>query len=117
MAEIGTPAILKTRRFGYDGKGQARIDAPAEADAAWEAVQGAPCVLEGLVRFDAEFSILLCRGADGETVTWDAPLNRHEGGILVSSDVPAPAPSWPRRSSRARRWRAASPTRSTMSAC
>ena len=90
LAEIGAPAILKTRRFGYDGKGQARIDAPADADAAWEAVHGAPCVLEALVRFDAEFSILLCRGADGEMVTWEAPLNRHEGGILISSDVPAP---------------------------
>ena len=90
LAAIGTPAILKTRRFGYDGKGQARIDAPAEADAAWEAVRGAPCVLEALVRFDAEYSVLLCRGADGEVVTWEAPLNRHEGGILVGSDVPAP---------------------------
>ena len=50
---------------------------------------GAPSILEGFVAFDAEFSILLCRGADGEIVTWDAPLNRHEGGILVTSDVPA----------------------------
>ena len=89
LAEMGTPAILKTRRFGYDGKGQARIGAPDEADAAWTAVRGAPCVLEAFIRFDAEFSILLCRGADGETVTWEAPLNRHEGGILITSDVPA----------------------------
>jgi 5-(carboxyamino)imidazole ribonucleotide synthase len=91
LGEVGTPAILKTRRFGYDGKGQARIAAPDEAGAAWEAVGGAPCVLEALVRFDAEFSILLCRGADGETVTWEAPRNRHDGGILVASDVPAGA--------------------------
>jgi len=89
LAAIGAPAILKTRRFGYDGKGQARIDAPDGADAAWAAVRGAPSVLEGFVRFDAEFSILLCRAGDGETVTWDAPRNRHEGGILVSSEVPA----------------------------
>jgi 5-(carboxyamino)imidazole ribonucleotide synthase len=89
LAEIGAPAILKTRRFGYDGKGQARIEKAGDADAAWESVRGAPCVLESFVPFDAEFSILLCRGADGEIVTWDAPLNRHEGGILVSSDVPA----------------------------
>jgi 5-(carboxyamino)imidazole ribonucleotide synthase len=89
LARIGAPAILKTRRFGYDGKGQARIERADEADAAWAAVRGAPCVLEALVRFDAEFSILLCRGADGETVAWDAPRNRHEGGILVTSDVPA----------------------------
>jgi 5-(carboxyamino)imidazole ribonucleotide synthase len=91
LGEVGTPAILKTRRFGYDGKGQARIAAPDAADAAWAAVGGAPCVLEALVRFDAEFSILLCRGADGETVTWEAPRNCHEGGILVTSDVPAGA--------------------------
>jgi 5-(carboxyamino)imidazole ribonucleotide synthase len=91
LGEVGTPAILKTRRFGYDGKGQARLGAAGDADAAWAAVRGAPSVLEALVRFDAEFSILLCRGADGETVVWDAPRNRHEGGILVTSDVPAGA--------------------------
>ncbi len=91
LAEIGTPAILKSRRFGYDGKGQARIDEAGEADAAWAAVDGAPSVLEGFVRFDAEFSILLCRGADGEIAVWDAPVNRHQGGILVTSDVPAGA--------------------------
>jgi 5-(carboxyamino)imidazole ribonucleotide synthase len=91
LAEIGAPAILKTRRFGYDGKGQARIAAAADAEAAWAAVKGAPSVLEALVPFDAEFSILLCRGADGETVTWDAPVNRHEGGILATSTLPAPA--------------------------
>jgi 5-(carboxyamino)imidazole ribonucleotide synthase len=89
LAVIGTPAILKTRRFGYDGKGQARLDSAADADAAWAAVGGAPSVLEGFVAFDAEFSILLCRGADGGIVTWDAPLNRHEGGILVTSEIPA----------------------------
>src|ERR1043165_5389597 len=65
LARIGVPAILKTRRFGYDGKGQVRIDSPGDAGRAWQEVHGAPCVLEGLVRFDAEFSILLCRGADG----------------------------------------------------
>ena len=89
LAAIGTPAILKTRRFGYDGKGQIRIDAPGRAAQAWADVRGAPCVLEGLVRFDAEFSILLCRGADGETVVWDAPRNRHQGGLLVASSVPS----------------------------
>jgi 5-(carboxyamino)imidazole ribonucleotide synthase len=89
LAQIGAPAILKTRRFGYDGKGQARLDDAGDADAAWAAVRGAPAILEGYVAFDAEFSILLCRGADGHIVTWDAPLNRHEGGILVTSDVPA----------------------------
>jgi 5-(carboxyamino)imidazole ribonucleotide synthase len=89
LAAIGAPAILKTRRFGYDGKGQARIDAPGGADAAWDAVRGAPCVLEGFVRFDAEFSILLCRNSGGEVAVWPAPRNRHEDGILAASTVPA----------------------------
>jgi 5-(carboxyamino)imidazole ribonucleotide synthase len=89
LAEIGAPAVLKTRRFGYDGKGQARIMAPDEADAAWEAVRGARCVLEGFVRFEAEFSVLLCRGADGETLFWDSPRNVHRDGILDTSTVPA----------------------------
>jgi 5-(carboxyamino)imidazole ribonucleotide synthase len=91
LREIGTPAILKTRRMGYDGKGQARIMIPADADGAWETVKGAPSVLEGFVAFDAEFSILLCRGLDGETVVWDAPHNLHVDGILDACEVPAPA--------------------------
>jgi 5-(carboxyamino)imidazole ribonucleotide synthase len=89
LAVIGVPAILKTRRFGYDGKGQMRIDAPGQGDAAWEAVRGAPCVLEGFIRFDAEFSILLCRNAEDQVAVWPAPRNRHEGGILVASSFPA----------------------------
>ena len=89
IAAIGTPAILKTRRMGYDGKGQARIASASDADAAWDAVRGAPCVLEGFVRFDAEFSILLCRAADGEVALWDAPRNTHAHGILDRCDLPA----------------------------
>jgi len=89
LAKIGTPAILKTRRFGYDGKGQARIMAPAEAAIAREAVHGAPCVLEGFIRFEAEFSILLCRAGSGEMISWDAPRNSHLNGILDRSEVPA----------------------------
>jgi 5-(carboxyamino)imidazole ribonucleotide synthase len=89
LAGIGAPAILKTRRFGYDGKGQARIAAAEQAGGAWETMRSQPSILEGFVPFDAEFSILLCRGMDGEAAFWDAPRNRHEGGILVSSTVPA----------------------------
>jgi 5-(carboxyamino)imidazole ribonucleotide synthase len=88
LAALGTPAVLKTRRFGYDGKGQARIMAAAEADSAWEAVRGAPSILEAFVDFEAEFSILLCRGTNGEVVTWAAPANTHEGGVLRRSLVP-----------------------------
>jgi 5-(carboxyamino)imidazole ribonucleotide synthase len=81
--------MLKTRRFGYDGKGQARITAMDQADAAWLSMRGAPSILEAFVDFSAEFSILLCRSASGETVTWSAPGNSHVSGILDRSDVPA----------------------------
>ncbi|HEX8644895.1 MAG TPA: 5-(carboxyamino)imidazole ribonucleotide synthase [Allosphingosinicella sp.] len=89
LAKIGAPAILKTRRFGYDGKGQARISAPSAADEAWAALRGAPAVLEAFVDFSAEFSILLCRAASGETRLWDAPRNVHAHGILERCVVPA----------------------------
>jgi 5-(carboxyamino)imidazole ribonucleotide synthase len=89
LAALGVPAVLKTRRFGYDGKGQARIMRPLEADQAWAAIRGAPSVLEAFIAFEAEFSILLCRGGDGEIVSWPAPRNTHEGGVLRRSEVPA----------------------------
>lgn len=89
LEAVGTSAILKTRRFGYDGKGQARIMDRSEADAAWQALRGSPAILEAFVDFDAEFSILLCRSASGETVTWEAPENSHYNGILDHSQVPA----------------------------
>ena len=91
LAQLGTPAILKTRRFGYDGKGQVRIDSPEAAASAWASVRGAPCVLEGLVPFDAEFSVLLCRSADGDIRLWPTPQNKHSHGILENSTVPAEA--------------------------
>ncbi|WP_404713431.1 5-(carboxyamino)imidazole ribonucleotide synthase [Sphingomonas sp. MMS24-J13] len=89
LAEIGAPAILKTRRFGYDGKGQARIADAALARQAWSLIDGKPAVLEGFVEFEAEFSILLARGIEGQIVRWDAPTNRHRDGILDVSTVPA----------------------------
>ena len=89
LVALGVPAVLKTRRFGYDGKGQARIMALEEADGAWAAVRGAPSILEAFVEFEAEFSILLCRGADGEIAAWPAPRNTHENGVLRRSQVPA----------------------------
>lgn len=94
IAEIGTPAILKTLRMGYDGKGQARLsaseDAPADADAAWDAIDRHAAVLEGFVEFDHEFSVLMVRGIDGETRFWDSPVNVHQGGILATSALPPP---------------------------
>lgn len=92
LAKVGLPAILKTRRLGYDGKGQARLAESSDARAAWEAVGNAPSILERKINFAAEFSILLCRARNGEFVSWDPPANVHEGGILRTSTVPAPAP-------------------------
>ncbi|MDR2857892.1 MAG: 5-(carboxyamino)imidazole ribonucleotide synthase [Novosphingobium sp.] len=95
IAAIGAPGILKTRRDGYDGKGQWRIMAPADAEsadlAALFAGKPGPLIYEGLVRFEAEFSVLLCRGRDGDIRFWDTPGNRHESGILMHSAVPAAA--------------------------
>jgi 5-(carboxyamino)imidazole ribonucleotide synthase len=91
LAQTGTPAILKTLRMGYDGKGQARIMAPGEADAAWEAVSRQPSILEGFVTFTHEFSILIARREDGATAVYPAPWNEHRDGILHRSSVPAPA--------------------------
>jgi 5-(carboxyamino)imidazole ribonucleotide synthase len=89
LSVIGTPAVLKTRRFGYDGKGQARLRAPGDADTAWAAIGGQPAILEAMVAFDHEFSILLARGHDGAVVRWDAVENIHEDGVLRTSTVPA----------------------------
>jgi 5-(carboxyamino)imidazole ribonucleotide synthase len=85
----GTPAILKTRRLGYDGKGQARLKEPADADEAWAAIGWQPAVLEGFVAFDREFSLLVVRGQNGAVASWDPVLNVHEDGILALSAVPA----------------------------
>lgn len=91
IAEIGAPAILKTVRLGYDGKGQARIMTPADADAAWNAIGQHLAVLEAFVDFACEFSVILVRGIDGEVRCWDSPHNVHEGGILSASTLPPPA--------------------------
>ncbi len=84
---IGTPGILKTRRDGYDGKGQWRIETEADVEAMdWP---GADCIYEGFVDFSAEFSVIICRGHDGAAVFYDSAENDHEGGILSRSTVPA----------------------------
>ena len=90
LAALGCPAVLKTRRMGYDGKGQARLRAPADLDAAWNAIAGQPAVLEAWITFTHEFSIILARGSDGEIALWPAAHNVHHDGILGSSHVPAP---------------------------
>lgn len=87
LVRIGSPGILKTRREGYDGKGQWRIASDHEADGI--ALAGQAMIYEGMVRFSAEFSVILARGQDGATVFWDSAENVHLHGILDSSTVPA----------------------------
>lgn len=87
IGEIGTPGILKTRRDGYDGKGQWRIMTPADADSL--DLPDVPLIYEGFMTFTGEFSVILVRGADGEVRYWDSAENVHEHGILARSAVPA----------------------------
>jgi 5-(carboxyamino)imidazole ribonucleotide synthase len=89
LADIGTPAILKTRRFGYDGKGQVRIDDAAQADEAFAQMAGAPAILEGFVAFDREVSVIVARGVDGSVAAFDPGENVHAQGILRTTTVPA----------------------------
>lgn len=93
LTQIGTPSILKTRRFGYDGKGQARIMSNADADQAFADMAGAPSVLEGFVDFACEISIIAARGPDGAVACFDPGENVHEGGILRTTTVPASIPA------------------------
>lgn len=87
LVRIGSPGILKTRREGYDGKGQWRIAYDHEAEGI--SLAGQPMIFEGLVRFSAEFSVILARGQDGQVVFWDSAENVHLHGILDRSTVPA----------------------------
>ncbi len=89
LGQIGRPAILKTRRLGYDGKGQARIGEADDAGAALAAMAGAPAILEGFVDFTHEVSVIGARGKDGATACYDPGENLHQGGILRTTRVPA----------------------------
>ena len=98
LRKVGRPAILKTRRLGYDGKGQTTLtdedlDLPGAYDKAiafaWSEVGAAPSILEGFVPFEREISIIGARGADGEIKLFDPVENVHRGGILKTSTVPA----------------------------
>jgi 5-(carboxyamino)imidazole ribonucleotide synthase len=89
LVELGPPIVLKTRRYGYDGKGQAWVRARHEVEAAWLAIGEEPAVAEEAVEFAAEFSVILARSADGGHGFWDSPLNEHRDGILRRSTVPA----------------------------
>ncbi|WP_394269124.1 5-(carboxyamino)imidazole ribonucleotide synthase [Qipengyuania sp.] len=89
LARIGMPAILKTRREGYDGKGQWRLQSPADAGAI--DIGDGGLILEGFIRFEAEFSVILVRGQDGEMRSWSSTRNVHEDGILAATHYPAGA--------------------------
>ncbi|MFI4958481.1 MAG: 5-(carboxyamino)imidazole ribonucleotide synthase [Lysobacterales bacterium] len=94
LAVVGAPAILKTRRLGYDGKGQFRLRALADADAAWAALgaQGSKhgLILEAFVPFERELSVLAVRSRDGDFRTWPLTRNWHTDGVLSMSLAPAP---------------------------
>ena len=89
LENIGAPAILKTRRFGYDGKGQTRIMAPDDAPQAHADMAGAPSLLEGFVDFSHEVSVIAARGQQGDIACYDPGENVHVDGILRSTTVPA----------------------------
>lgn len=90
LTKIGTPAVLKTAGFGYDGKGQAVIRQPADADAAWKAIGGAEAVLEGFIDFRCEVSVVAARGVNGEFAHFGVIENVHRNHILDVSIPDAP---------------------------
>ena len=89
VARLGLPALLKTTRLGYDGKGQALLREPGDAGSAWEALDPHPLVLEGFVAFTCEISVIVARGLDGVGALFDAVENRHRDGILDVTLAPA----------------------------
>ena len=89
LAQIGCPAILKTAAFGYDGKGQARLDRPEDAPAAWAAIGQQAAILEAVVDFDQELSVVAARGLDGAFAHWGVIENHHRNHILDLSVAPA----------------------------
>ena len=93
LAKIGATAILKTRRFGYDGKGQVGLAPGDDVAAAWAAIHASPAVLEQRLSFAAELSALVVRAGDGTLAFYDCPLNVHQNGILHRSSVPAGLPA------------------------
>jgi 5-(carboxyamino)imidazole ribonucleotide synthase len=93
LADIGAPAVLKTRRLGYDGKGQAGLHQREDAEQAWAAVGSRPSVLEKRIDFACEISVLAVRSRAGDLAFYDSPVNTHEKGILRRSVVPSRLPA------------------------
>jgi len=92
LAAIGTPAVLKTARLGYDGKGQRIVRSDGQLPAAWDELKRVPCILEGFVDFTRELSVVAARGTDGNVACFDIVENRHENHILRMTLAPARAP-------------------------
>jgi 5-(carboxyamino)imidazole ribonucleotide synthase len=92
LASIPLPALLKTSRLGYDGKGQATIESTDGALPAFDRLGGVPCILESRLELEAELSVIVARGADGDVVPFPVAENRHQEGILETSVVPARIP-------------------------
>ena len=86
---VGTPSILKTRRLGYDGKGQVRVTRPEDTAAAWEELDRAPCILEGFVDYRCEISVIVARSHRGDVLCFEPGENTHRDGILRTTTVPA----------------------------
>ncbi len=89
IARIGAPGLLKTRRFGYDGKGQVRVAPGDDPEALFAALGGAPCIFEGFVPFTREISVVAARGGDGAFRAYDICENVHENQILATTTAPA----------------------------
>jgi 5-(carboxyamino)imidazole ribonucleotide synthase len=89
LKALGSPILLKSRRYGYDGKGQAWVHRGEDVATAWEAIGRQPAVAEAKMSFGAEFSLILARGSNGQTSAFPPTRNHHEGGILRTSTVPA----------------------------
>jgi 5-(carboxyamino)imidazole ribonucleotide synthase len=89
VAELGTPCVLKTAGFGYDGKGQARIKSAEGAQAAWDSIHRAEAVLEAFIDFEREVSVVAARGVDGEFAHYGVVENRHRRHILDVTIAPA----------------------------
>ena len=89
VEKVGLPAVLKTRQFGYDGKGQAKIARGGDANAAWRSLKNEPCILEGFINFEREVSVIAARSADGKVECFEVTENEHRDHILHISKVPA----------------------------
>ncbi|MEZ5799647.1 MAG: 5-(carboxyamino)imidazole ribonucleotide synthase [Nitratireductor sp.] len=93
LAACGGSGILKTRRMGYDGKGQMRLNTGDDLEAAWQSVGRSPSILEGLVSFDCEISVIGARSGSGEFRAFEPARNEHRNGILHASTVPSGCPA------------------------